>query len=119
MRRSKIAASFLASNPDTGLQYVHTLLELANFSAGTGIGRYALPFHAIRMVERSGDSKQTVGWYATLADATRAIADATLTDNNADYNQERTGTRAGAETMRRNLATYYVRDIRNGKIYKA
>lgn len=119
MRRSKLAAEFLAQNPDTGLAYVHTLLELANFSAGTGIGRYALPYHAIRMVERSGDSKQSVGWYATLAEAIRATTDAKLADNDADYDATRTGTRAGAEAMRRNLATYYVRDIRNGKIYRA
>lgn len=110
MRQSKIARAFLASYPDTGLSYVHTLLELANFSAGTG---KVCPFHAIGMTERTGDSKRTVGHYATLADALDAIRAQRLADDGAD-----TG-RGGADTLRRDIATYYVRDIRDGRIYKA
>lgn len=117
MRKSKLAQAFMAQNPDTALQYVHTMLELSNFSAGTGIGKYALPFHAIRMMERSGDSKKTVGWYATLAEAINAIRASQNAENDA-MDAIRSGTRAGAETMTRNLKTYYVRDIRNGRIYK-
>jgi hypothetical protein len=65
------------------------------------------------MTERTGDSKRSVGWYGTLADAIRAVADAKLADDGAD-----TG-RGGSDTLRRDMATYYVRDIRNGKIFKA
>ena len=113
MRRSKIAENFLANSGDTALRYVHTLLELANFSAGNGTGAYSLPYHAIGMQERTGDSKRSIGWYGTLQDAIDAIRNRQTMDNGADT------ARGGADTLRRDMATYYVRDIRNGKIYKA
>ena len=69
-----------------------------------------LPYHAIEMTERTGDSKRTIGHYATLETARADIArmDATQTD---------TG-RGGSDTLRRDIITRYVRDIRNGKIYR-
>lgn len=89
----------------------HTTLELANFSAGTGSGKFPMPYHVIRMDSRTGDSKRTVGWEATLVDAKRtlkALKDADAKDNRGN---------SGAEIVRNRYFTYYVRDIRNGNIY--
>ncbi len=80
----------------------HTALELANFSAGTGHKRYSMPYHVIRMARETGDSKSTVGWAASRADAKKQM------DAMRDAN--------GVESERARL-TYYIRDIRDGTIY--
>ena len=94
-----------------GIARVHSALELANFSAGTGTKRFSLPYHVVRMNwDRSGDSKRTVGWNATLADA---LAEArTLSQMGGCAKQ------GGADTLRCDRITYYVRDVRDGKVYK-
>jgi hypothetical protein len=100
---SRKAKLWLTSIGTPILEKPHTGLELGNFAAGTGTGRYAMPYHIIRMDRQTGDSKTTVGYGATLADARRdtyAMADAHGMDND------------------RARWTYYIRDIRNGKIYK-
>lgn len=89
----------------------HNNAEWNNFSAGSGTGRYAMPLQIIKMVERSGDSKQTIGYANDLADARKQI-DAMRQTDSADAG------RGGASHMRRNMATYYVRDIRTDKIYR-
>lgn len=108
------------------LRNVHTGLELANFAAGTGkrtaLGE-TLPYHVLRMDERTGDSKRTVGHAATLADARKMVADAIARDwdrsneygNVRDTLQNRGGSEIVSEAGR---FTYYVRDIRNGAIYR-
>jgi len=107
---SKKALAFLAAS---GIARVHTMRELTNFAAGYGDKRFSLPYHVIRMnVDRSGDSKSTVGWALTL-DA--ALADARAQRNahdDADYS------RGGAESLRQNRSVWYVRDIRDGKIHR-
>lgn len=105
---SRKAIAYLAT-----LTRVHTARELANFAAGSGIARRLpiLPFHAIEMTERTGDSKRTIGHYATLADARNGIAE-------MDRNDRDTGA-GGSDTLRRDATTRYIRDIRNGNIYRA
>lgn len=107
---SKKARAFLVA---CGLARVHTALELANFCAGKGNKPFSLPYHTIRMDwDRSGDSKATVGWHKTLADA---LADARSYARTTDT----LNTQCGADTLRQDRSTYYVRDIRDGKVYRA
>jgi hypothetical protein len=62
--------------------------------------------------DRSGDSKRSVGWHDTLADA---LADARA---QRDAGDDRDYARGGAETLRQNRTCYYVRDVRDGKLYR-
>jgi len=90
---------------------VHTGIELGNFAAGRGDKRFSLPFHVIRLDDRTGDSKTTVDWADTLDSARESInrmVDVDDTDN----------ARGGAEHMRYRRSCYYIRDIRNGRIYR-
>ena len=108
---SKKALAFLAA---CGLAKVHTALELSNFAAGQGNKRFSLPYHVIRMrPDRSGDSKETVGWARDLADARSQIE--TLERHGSDTY----GTQCGADSLRRDRWCYYIRDIRNGKIHRS
>ena len=107
---SKKAFEFMRA---MGIARVHTTLELANFSAGKGNKPFSLPYHTIRMNwDRSGDSKSTVGWHKTLADA---LADA----RNQSRMVDTMNTQCGADTLRQDRSTYYIRDIRDGKVYNA
>jgi hypothetical protein len=114
---SKIAKAFLASLAGTPiLSKPHTGTELGNFAAGQGNKAYSLPFHIVRMDSRTGDSKTTVGWARTLSDArrdARAMKYGTVEDG-TDYGT----THGGAESHRNPYYTYYVRDIRNGNVYR-
>lgn len=100
---SRKAKAYLLDCGIDVLRKPHTALELRNFSAGTGYGRYALPYQTIRMDRLSGDSKTTVGWSATLICAKRSanrLSDAHgMDDDRARW-------------------TYYIRDIRNGNIFR-
>ena len=99
---SRIAKLWLASIGQP-IARVHTSLELTNFSAGHGNGRYSMPYQIIRMRASTGDSKATVGHAKTLADA-RHYANR-ITDGHGIENE-------------RNTYTYYIRDIRNGNVYR-
>jgi hypothetical protein len=107
---SKKALAFLHA---MGIQRVHTALELSNFSAGKGNKPFSLPYHVIAMdYDRSGDSKRTVDWAKTL-DSALACAREYIRQNDA------MNTQCGADTLRQDRTTYYVRDIRDGKVYRA
>lgn len=110
---SKKAKRYLASIGQPIARKIHTRTELDNFSAGTGAGRFPMPFHVIRMDDRTGDSKRTVGWHATLESARADVRAMVLADDGADR------ARGGAEHMRARRFCYYIRDIRNGNIYRA
>jgi len=100
---SRIAKNWLRSQGIEVLRKPHTALELANFSVGTGRGRFAMPYQVIRMRDTTGDSKTTMGHAVTLDNArrdTRAMQDA-----------------HGIEAERHHY-TYYIRDIRDGRIYR-
>ena len=100
---SRKAKLYLQSCGIEILRKPHTALELRNFAAGTGYGRYALPYQTIRMDTKTGDSKTTVGWALTLSAAKRTanrLSDAHGMDND------------------RQRWTYYIRDIRDGTIYR-
>jgi hypothetical protein len=99
---SKKAKRWLASIGQP-IAKVHTSLELANFSAGTGNKTLSLPYQIIQMTDATGDSKATVGHAKTLADA------------RADANRIMDG--HGIENERSRFA-YYIRDIRNGRIFR-
>jgi len=101
MRRSKIALDFLAL---VGVEFADTAYHVIerNFAAGDGSGRFALPFHIVRMRRIYGDSKETVGYADGLEDARKqALA---MTD----------GHRASDDATE---WTYFVRDVRTGHIY--
>ena len=102
MMASKIARAFLRSQGIDILDKPHTKLEIANFCAGTGTKRYSLPFHILRMSRETGDSKATMGHAKTLDEA-REYARPMLEAHGLE--------------MERPRYTYYIRDIRNGKIY--
>lgn len=107
---SKKAREFLAS---CGLARVHTGIELGNFAAGRGNKPFSLPYHVIRMTpDRSGNSKTTQDWCLTLEQA-RASARKLAQDET-----DRDVSRGGADTLRQDRATFYIRDIRDGKIYR-
>lgn len=97
-------ASRIARNWLRTLEKPHTSLEDANFSVGTGVGPNAMPYHVIRMERHTGDSKTTVGWAATL--------------ENAAEQRNRLTDAHGVDGTRANY-TYYIHDIRNGRIYSA
>ena len=86
------------------LERPHTGVEIGNFSAGNGRGRYAMPLHIICIRAQYGTSKETVGYARDLADARKQLS-AILS-----------GHGMGNE---RAEYTYYIRDIRNGAIYRA
>jgi len=102
MRHSKIAREFLRRQGIV-LRQVHTSLELRNFAAGTGSKRYSMPFHIIRMRRLNGDSKETVGYGVSIEDA-RSQAVSILDGHRASQDETEW--------------TYYIRDIRNGEIYR-
>jgi hypothetical protein len=62
-----------------------------------------MPYHVIRMARETGDSKATVGYGATLSDARET---AKRLQNANGYENERS------------RFTYYIRDIRDGRIYR-
>lgn len=109
---SKKAKQWLASIGQPILEKPHTSLELSNFSAGSGKGRYSMPYHVIRMDSRYGDSKTTVAWETSLKSARNVVSALKLADPK-DGNGS-----SGAEYCRNRYFTYYIRDIRNGRIYK-
>ncbi len=97
------AKAYLAAIGMPVLSRVHTKVELGNFRAGRGTGRYILPYHTVRMNRESGDSKRTIGCHATLTQARREtvrLRQAHKIDNES--------TRYG----------YYIRNILNGNIYR-
>ena len=101
---SRRAKEWLRSIGTPVIHKPHTALELSNFAAGSGSGKFAMPYHIIRMARETGDSKMTVGYADTLKNArdkARAMMDAN-----------------GIESARARF-TYYIRDIRNGAIYRA
>ena len=100
---SKIAKAYLRSI-GVILEKPHTALELANFSVGSGHGPNAMPYQVIRMRDITGDSKETMGHARNLSDA-RMEANRMLDAHGIE--NERTA------------YTYYIRDIRNGRIYRA
>lgn len=69
---SRIARAYLRSI-GLGINRPHTRVELGNFAAGSGTGRYPMPYHIVRFRAETGDSKTTVGWAATLADAKQQL----------------------------------------------
>jgi hypothetical protein len=106
---SKKAFEFMRA---MGITRVHTALELANFSAGKGNKPFSLPYHIIALDwDRSGDSKRTVGWEKTLDLALRSARE--MSTQNETMN-----TQCGADTLRQDRTAYYVRDIRDGKVYR-
>jgi hypothetical protein len=116
MRRSKIAREFLAQNGII-LERVHTSLELSNFAAGTGSKRYSLPFHVIRMRRLTGDSKQTIDWCLNLEQARESVSrcmDAHRASRDETENMKKWSSKPCQDETE---WTYYIRDIRNGKIY--
>ena len=99
---SKIARAYLRSI-GVVLQRPHTGVELGNFSAGTGNAPSAMPYHIVMFRKTTGDSKTTVGWARLLHTARDIMADCKIAKN-----QDATSSDYG----------YYIRDIRNGNIYR-
>lgn len=94
---SKRARAILAAY---GMESAHSGLEKRNFATGTGLGRFALPYHVVVIHAISGDSKTTIGSYKTL-DTARAIA-----------------RNVRASYADRTAHAVYIRDIRTDDIYR-